>query len=160
VLLESAGQFDCILLDSNLLTLFVVGKVNPARISSFKRTRKYDEAAFQFLESFLAQSKTVATTAHILTETSNLTDLEGDERDKARAALREFIEARNEVQVTGRDAANPASFRRLGLTDAAIHLAAAAPRTLVLTDDLDLYASLTKAGLQAINFSYELAALF
>lgn len=35
-----------LLIDTNLLVLFVVGTVNPGRIEVFKRTRKYNKSDY------------------------------------------------------------------------------------------------------------------
>lgn len=73
-----------LLVDTNLLVLFVVGSVNRKRIQSFKRTSKYTTADYDLLLRVLGNFGTLHTVAHVLAEVSNLTDLPGKERHQAR----------------------------------------------------------------------------
>ncbi len=72
-----------LLIDTNLLVLFVVGGVNPHRIENFKRTRKYTRADYDLLRRLLKEFYPLYTLAHVMAEVSNLTDLSGTEREKA-----------------------------------------------------------------------------
>jgi len=63
-----------LLVDTNLLVLFTVGKVNRQRIENFKRTSDYD-----LLLRVLGKFNKLYTVAHVLAEVSNLTDLPGAE---------------------------------------------------------------------------------
>jgi rRNA-processing protein FCF1 len=142
------------LLDTNLLVLWLVGKVNPRMISEYKRTRAYDERAFRLLIRVLAAAREIATTPHVLAETSNLIDLGGKLQNKASHEFASLVRLTREVFVPGNDAVGHTTFDRLGLTDAAIHLAAKGEQATVLTDDLDLYLSLEKNHIKALNFSH------
>lgn len=66
-----------LLIDTNLLVLFAVGSVNRWRIETFKRTREYTKADFDLLLRALENQQPLYTTAHVLAEVSNLTDLPG-----------------------------------------------------------------------------------
>ena len=59
-----------LLVDTNLLVLYAVGLVNPDRISTFKRTRKYSKDDFELLLRVLAEYRPLCTVAHILAEVS------------------------------------------------------------------------------------------
>ena len=121
-----------ILIDTNLLVLFVVGRVNRARIETFKRTRQYTLADYNLLVWALAQFTVVYTVPHILAEVSNLTDLAGFEGFHARRILRQ---------------------ERLGLVDAVIGEAARAHHCGVLTDDFALYQLLSRESVSVVSFS-------
>src|ERR1035437_9668843 len=68
-----------ILVDTNLLVLFVVGRVNRNRIETFKRTRQYTMDDYDLLVQVLGNFERLYTVAHVLAEMSNLTDLPGAE---------------------------------------------------------------------------------
>ena len=77
-----------LLIDTNLLVLFVVGGVNRDRIESFKRTRQYSKTDYQLLLRVLDGFEPLYTLAHVMAEVSNLTDLTGRERLQARQLLK------------------------------------------------------------------------
>jgi hypothetical protein len=63
-----------LLIDTNLLVLFVVGSVNPNRIETFKRTSKYSPRDYDLLVRVMERWGSLYTVAHVLAEVSNLTD--------------------------------------------------------------------------------------
>jgi rRNA-processing protein FCF1 len=134
--------------------LFIVGRVNPKRIQTFKRTRVYDHAAYDLLVKEMASFTRIYTVAHVMAEVSNLTDLDGRERLEARRILADTIAVVNEPHVASVEASKNRSFPDLGLTDAAIAVAAREHKCVVLTDDLGLYLSLTNEGLPVVKFSH------
>jgi hypothetical protein len=73
-----------LLVDTNLLVLFIVGSVNPDRIGTFKRTNKYSRTDYQLLIRVLGHFEPIYTLAHVAAEVSNLTDLRGLELLRAR----------------------------------------------------------------------------
>src|SRR5258708_19483652 len=68
-----------LLVDTNLLVLFIVGAVNLDRIESFKRTRQYSKTDCQLLLRVIDGFTPLYTLAHVMAEVSNLTDLAGPE---------------------------------------------------------------------------------
>jgi len=143
-----------LLIDTNLLVLFRVGRVNPARIPVFKRTSRYDRGDFELLVRFMGEFKEIYTVAHVLAEVSNLTDLNGQERLLARRILASKIAVLQEPHVSSRQAAGGPPYERLGLADSAISIVAREKKCTVLTDDLDLYDSLVKERLPVLNFTH------
>lgn len=144
-----------LLVDTNLLVLFLVGKASPRFISKHKRTRAYTIRDFRLLIELTADASGLSTTAHVLTETSNLVRQFGLPGHKTILdAFRDFTASATERHVPGIDAAGRTEFLRLGLADAAI-LQAMEPGTRLLTDDLDLYLAAITAGHDAVNFSHE-----
>jgi len=77
-----------LLIDTNLLVLYVVGTVNLDRIDSVKRTRQYTQRDYRLLVRLLNNFSSLYTLAHVMAEVSNLTDLTGPERLRARHVLR------------------------------------------------------------------------
>jgi rRNA-processing protein FCF1 len=143
-----------LLVDTNLLLLYLVGKTNPGRIQNFKRTRRYTVEDFDLLAEIIAQFRTLITTPHVLTELSNLGRLQGEEQLSFRSCFVDIIEQATEHRDDSRSVVKDPSFERLGLTDAAIS-ALSRHNYLFLTDDMDLYITLMKRGVDVVNFSYQ-----
>lgn len=145
-----------LLIDSNLLVLFLVGSVDPRQIEQFKRPRQYTPEDFKLLCSFAAGFNSLVTTPNILTEASNLTgQLAGPLRGRVFAALATLTRAPTSVEryFPSADVVEELAFLSLGLTDAAILLAATEPAA-VLTDDLDLYLRLAAENPHVYNFNH------
>jgi predicted nucleic acid-binding protein len=143
-----------LLIDTNLLVLFVVGGVNRDRIESFKRTRQYSKTDYQLLLRVLDGFEPLYTLAHVMAEVSNLTDLTGRERLQARQLLKETLTILREPEMPSVRAAQSAPYESLGLVDAAIAALAREYKCTVLTDDLDLYLALSREGIMALNFAH------
>lgn len=143
-----------VLVDTNLLVLLVVGAVNPRRIETFKRTRKYCSQDYDLLVQVLGKFDSIYTVPHVMAEVSNLTDLGGPESLLARRALREIVKVCKEATIPCNLAVEEDLFERLGLTDAAIASAAREHGCAVLTDDFDLYEALSRTKTEVHNFTH------
>ncbi|NEO58058.1 MAG: hypothetical protein F6K54_36400 [Okeania sp. SIO3B5] len=66
-----------ILVDTNILLLWFVGKVNEKRISQFNRTEKFLPEHYQLLDRLLKFAK-IVTTPNILTEINSLINQLGE----------------------------------------------------------------------------------
>ncbi len=143
-----------ILLDSNILLVYVVGEYDSARIRTFKRTNAFTEKDHAFLVEFLANFQRVIATPHILTEVSNLAGNLGEpHRSECFATFANRIALLTEQTETAQAISATRAFRRLGITDASLPLIAR-DRFLVLTDDLLLHDHLLRSGIDAINFNH------
>jgi hypothetical protein len=143
-----------LLIDANLLVLFVVGTVNLGRLEDFKRTRKYNKGDYQLLLRVMERLKPWYTLAHVMAEVSNLSDLSGRELLQARQVLKETLAVLREPAMASEHAAQNGLYVRLGLVDAAIATLARENKCAVLTDDFDLYVALSREGIAALNFSH------
>jgi|SRR5580704_9753913 hypothetical protein len=141
-----------LLIDGNLLVLLFVGRTNRRRIADFKRTSKYKVSDYELLEQLVSVFRQTLTTPHVLTEASNLAKLAGSELAQIRQIMKEFVEITDELHETSRVVVHDHSFSRLGITDAAISTVCA--NVLVLTDDFELYDSLGRRGIDAVNFNH------
>ena len=144
-----------VLLDTNILLAYVVGRFNAEKVERFKRTNTFTKKDFYFLTQFVHRFHRIVTTPHVLTEVSNLAaHLKEPDRKACFASFREELSALHEITHSAISIArNNSIFERLGITDAAIP-AAAEQKYLVLTDDLLLYRSLWDNGVEAINFNH------
>ncbi|HEY8751116.1 MAG TPA: PIN domain-containing protein [Tepidisphaeraceae bacterium] len=145
-----------ILIDTNILLLYMVGLVEPAIVANrrFKRTETFSLEDFEMLEGILEGFRVVVTTPSILTETSNLLgQLAEPARSKVFEALGRSIAVMKERYVAADRLQRESIFIRFGLTDSSI-LLAARNGFLILTDDFPLSNFLASEGLDVINFNH------
>lgn len=143
-----------VLVDTNLLLLYVVGQYDTSRITQFKRTSQFSVDDYHLLCRVIGGFATRAATPNVLTEVSNLAAQLGE--PARHNCLRQFstqIPMLDERYIESRDAATHDRFAEIGLTDAALWLAASTG-LLVVTDDFRLYGLLTSQGIDAINFNH------
>jgi len=147
-----------VLIDSNLLLLYVVGKYSPEKIAKFKRTSVYTVDDYLILEKIVRFFKMVVTTPNILTEVSNLArQLPEWIRKDYFDEFRKEIVVLNEEYIESRVVCNIEQFPKLGLTDGGI-IEAARGNYLVLTDDFPLYNTLLNLDIDAVNINHIRAA--
>lgn len=143
-----------ILVDTNLLLLYFVGKFDSRRITTFKRTSQFTPEDFQLLNRLLGQFARIVTTPNVLAEVNSLSGQWGEPaRSKYFLRFADEIEALEEEYVESRVAGREQLFARFGLTDTAIALVAR-DRFLVLTDDLKLALLLEYRGMAVLNFNH------
>lgn len=146
-----------LVIDTNLLLLYLIGLHDPDRISHFKRTRGvYSVDDFELLVYVINLFDGFSTTPNILTEVSNFIDREQYDdipmltvlRDKVIYQEEHYIESRKIL--SNRDE----TFVKFGVTDTVLyHLAQA--NYLILTVDLPLWAYLVNRvdkKFPALNF--------
>lgn len=143
-----------LLVDTNILLLYIVGSLSPDQIARHKRTKAFTVEDYWLLDSQLAKLGDIVVTPNILTEVSNLL---GYTDDKARQELLSWLRSRvpsfDERFVPSREAVEAVEFSRLGLTDATI-LSCPIQDLTVLTDDIHLYLALQRRGIKVINFNH------
>jgi hypothetical protein len=141
-----------VLVDSNLLLLYLVGHCDLRIIPRNKKTARYTIPDFGLLTGLIETFKVVLTTPNIITEVSNLaTSLSENERPSFFDVMRQRVTALEERYCPSIEAFTDPQYRRLGITDAV--LLKLCPRVLVLTDDFPLYAVISKRGHDVINFT-------
>ena len=139
--------------DASLLTLLVVGSLEPELITKHRRLQGYFIEDFDLLNSLLGNVETIFVTPNTLTEASNLLAQHGEpERSRLLEYLRLLIERSEEIVVVSREASHNDHFQRLGLTDAAL-LEVVKPETPLLTVDVALYLEAQKND-AAVNFTH------
>ncbi|RAU21552.1 hypothetical protein CU669_12730 [Paramagnetospirillum kuznetsovii] len=143
-----------LILDSNLLLLYVVGATSRSYINKHKRLRAYSPEAFDLLCEFIKAASSVMLTPNTLTETSNLIDHIGEPaRSRIWAFFRQLLSARDEMYLASRMAAERDEFVRLGLTDS-ILLCLASTSNILLTVDAALYEAAARSGYKVENFNH------
>ena len=148
-----------VLIDTQLLVLFVVGSAHPSFVERHKRLYPvYKLEQFRRLAAFLAKAPKVICTAHVLAETSNLLGLCGEPmRTAILDAFATLISRLEERHIPALEAARSPWFKKFGLTDVAM-LQLPPNEALVLTVDHDLRMLMTGAGFEVWNLSEFLLA--
>ena len=142
-----------VLVDTNLLVLFLVGTVNRQRILNFKRTGDFAIADYDLLVRLIGWFGKLIATPHVLSQVSDLTDLSGIELIAIRELFKVLVENIEESYDTSRVLVGDPAFKRLGLTDAAI-ATVCSRGILVLTTDVQLHVALQERDIDALNFNH------
>lgn len=151
--LERALQTRGVLLDTGPLLLYLIGRTNRERIIRFKRTNKYSEQDFELLDLIVKISATMVTLPHVLTQVSDLAELDEPESLIFGELFRTWVHEARHLYPSSDDVVNHPLFARIGFADTAITLAGKGG-PVVLTDDLDLYVALEEHGVEAMNFNH------
>ncbi len=145
-----------VILDSNLLLLFVVGSASRGYIAKHKRLKTFDSSDFDLLLEQLSVASTIVLTPNTLTETSNLIDHIGEPaRSHIYETLRNLLllpESEERYVASKRATAVP-ELARLGLTDCAL-LDLCAEGLPLITADLSLFLAAVSRGAKALNFNH------
>jgi len=143
-----------IIVDTNLLLLWVVGGVEESAIRSFKRTRQFVPEDYRLLDALLARFSPQVCTPNVLTEVSNfIGQLSGELRTRAFRRLADNVVALDERYIASSQLVEDGHFERIGLSDCSIK-SVALTGLLVLTDDFKLYGILNSSGVDCINFNH------
>ena len=142
-----------IIIDTNILLLYLVGTVNQERISRFKRTAQFTPKYYDLLIELTNNFVKVVATPNILTEVNSLANQLGEpERSKCLRTFAWLVSNIEEEYIKSSVITNHELFSRFGLADCGIMLLAK-NKYLVLTDDLKLYLQMNSLGIDAINFN-------
>jgi hypothetical protein len=142
-----------LLIDTMLLTLFVVGTASRDYIAKHKRLSPYGSSDFDLLVSNVSRASDLIVTPNTLTETSNWVKMIGEPaRSHVAATFQQFIGVFQEQYVISRDAALDAEFSRFWLTDSAT-LRELRNGHVLWTSDFHLYVAALQRGFHAVNFN-------
>lgn len=144
-----------VLLDANLLTMYLVAQLGDGEVEKFSRTRAYTTADAKILDKTLSGFKSIITTPQVLTETANLLDwFTGKKREILFGYLSQFVITVDEKYLTAKQIILSPAFIKLGLSDAALFDICHLDKCVLLTADLDLYGFAVGHGIEAINFTH------
>lgn len=148
----------CLLLDTNVLILLVVGAADRSYIRLHRRLQGFDEASFDLLMAIVDAHDGIVTTPHVLTEASNLSrQIRNPARDRIQQAFRDLVHRSRELDIRSVAGCDDEQFTQLGLTDAVILRACERGESLdpaveLLTADEGLYDQALARGLPATQF--------
>ena len=139
-----------LLLDTNVLLLFLVGSKYPDRIGT-KRLKAFDVAHLDKVIKICRDHRVHITLPNILTEVSNFLG-SGQQQlvPDGVETLRDYCGFVREMYVPSPEVVSDPVFSRLGLTDTAI-LRLADEKVEVLTIDFQLHGRLIEKGVKAVN---------
>ena len=143
-----------LLVDTNLLLLYIVGKNDPERIPRFKRTMSFTIEEFDLLSKFFEIFDKLVTTPNVLTEVSNL--LRGLPENLCFSFFNDFatrIPTFEEHFTSSAALSSSPLFHKFGLTDCGI-VELVKDSYLVLTDDFPLVGYLQNRNIDVINFNH------
>jgi rRNA-processing protein FCF1 len=142
-----------ILIDTNILLLWLVGSTNKARITKFNRTQGFVAEDYELLVDIFQTFQKVLTTPNILTEVSNLINQLGEpERSQCFSIFARDIIQLDEIYTDSHTIAATDKFTKFGLTDCGI-ASLAKGNYLVLTEDFKLANYLQTIGIDTVNFN-------
>ncbi len=151
-----------VVLDTNVLLLFLVGETDPQLIPGIRRLSRYTIDAYWALKQKLDGRSRFVVTPHVLAELSNLSsrDFTGDLRKQylhvVRGVLSDFVEA-----VVSKDTilSHPL-LEKVGVTDVSLAEVGAKPNTVVVTDDFRAAGLLQKQGCRVWNTNWILGQMY
>ena len=135
------------------MVLYLVGLVNRQRILTFKRTQNFTIEDFDLLTDLIGWFGKLVATPHVLSQTSDLTDLPGKELVEVRRLFKVAVDQIDEPYDPSRVLVSDPVFERLGLTDAAI-AKVCSRGVLVVTADVELQLEVQRKGADALNFNH------
>ena len=135
------------------MVLYLVGLVNRQRILTFKRTQNFTIEDFDLLTDLIGWFGKLVATPHVLSQTSDLTDLPGKELVEVRRLFKVAVDQIDESYDPSRVLVSDPVFERLGLTDAAI-AKVCSRGVLVVTADVELQLEVQRKGADALNFNH------
>ena len=153
-LLYLPRRYGGLILDTNLLLLFVVGTYDRHFIARYRMTSSFRESDYDLTRFVAGSFSTFVVTPQVLGELTNL--LRGvtrTRRGRLFRSLRSILGAFEEVFVTKDELLASPSLERVGFTDVSVLEAAARRDCLVLTEDHALAGHLRSEGRDALDLS-------
>ena len=153
-----------IIIDTNLLILFIVGKYDILYIEKCNRVKdkKYTVDDYKFINNLLSLFYKIYVTPHVLAELSNLSFK--DIKDQAFLEYFEYvlkiIKATLEVHISKDIILDIPMFKKFGFADTSIFELATKENLPVITDDLKLHHYLIGFGIRSINMDSIRATLW
>ena len=142
-----------VLVDANLLLLYVVGAYDVDHIERFKRTSTFVADDFYLLDRLLGRFETIVTTPPILTEVSNFVgQLSEGHCRPCTQLLRQLIPELEEEHRPSSTVSEHNYFLQFRLTDAGI--AETGTDTYLIVTDLPLYHALANDQEAVLNFNH------
>jgi hypothetical protein len=137
--------------DTNILLLVLVAQTDVSLLKTFKRVQNFTSEDIELLREVLRPFQRLATTPHVLAETSNFLDQAPQYRRVSLTdALRNFIRSHTEFYEESRLLAERDEFAELGLSDAG--LSSLSNEFTIITMDFHLAGKIRQSGGSVINF--------
>ncbi len=135
-----------VLIDTNILLLYLVGSLDLNLIREFKRTSHFTEDDFNLISNFIKYFDLKITTPHVLTEVSDFID----NRQHLQSVLKIYVGNTREIFINSMELSKKDTFLTFGLADTSITYTAK-DKHLIFTDDNPLYGFLINSKIDAVN---------
>lgn len=145
-----------LLLDTNLLILFMLGSYSPQDIPRCKFTSSYNKEDFDLLKNYLKLAPAIYITPHILAELSNQSFqiFNGNKKSEFLKTLVSKLRSMDEKYIKlGELLKEVELFYKFGFTDLSIFELAKREKFVVLTDDHKLHNILAANKLNTLYFT-------
>lgn len=142
-----------VVLDANLLILYIVGCFDSQAVSKVRRIKAYRTKYFSIIASYLAETTRVLITPHVLTETCNLIDSSNYKVKEILEWIKTNFDLFDERHKPSEALMAEAGFTKFGLADSSIE-DLCKEGFLAFTDDLPIYGYLANKGHSVYNFSH------
>ena len=124
-----------VIIDANILTLLMVGMINPRNICKHKRTSIYNEDDYKMLLHMISEYDQIYTCPNIITEVDNLlNNMTGEYHEKYITNIKNLIEESQEKYMESKSIIKDWHFDAVGLTDSIILLIAKTTDLLISGD--------------------------
>ena len=144
-----------ILLDTNLLTVLLVGSLGKGEVERFKRTRQFTTKDVVELQNIVKSFGGIYTTPHVVAEVSNLLDwLDDTKKSEASRWLAAYVHNAKEVHIKAAEIVKTPVYSKLGITDAGLVMLAKQEGCTVFTADLPLYHYASNLRVEIVNFNH------
>jgi len=158
----SRKKFDGLIVDTNLMLLFIVGLYDLDYIKNFpfRRTARYSKEDFEKISNVFSHFNNIIITPHILTELYHLSEKVHSYRIEEYFGV--FIKALlefDEINVDKDIILNTPNLHKFGITDLAILSLASDKKYLVLSDDDKLSGLLRSKNIDSLSI-YEIREAF
>jgi hypothetical protein len=135
-----------LLIDTNIVLLYIIGSIDILKIRDFSRTAMFTEDDFYKVSKFIDYFDLKITTPHVLTEISNLIG----NKQNLHSFLKAYVEGSKEIFLKSSEVLKNKAFLNFGLADTAI-IDTAKDSYLIFTDDRPLYGFLVNSQIDAVN---------
>jgi predicted nucleic acid-binding protein len=111
-----------VILDTNIFILFLIGKINPLKISNHRRTSTYTTKHYEFLLELLDKFDSILFCPNIATEVDNLLNenLVGEDRHKYLIFTKDIFSKSVEKYLETKNVVHDWHYDSIGITDTAI----------------------------------------
>jgi rRNA-processing protein FCF1 len=147
-----------IIIDTNLLVLFIAGGYDIAYIEKCSRTKNkgYTRDDYIFINNFLGIFDKIYVTPHILAEFSNISfnNINNKEFLKYFEIVVKIIKGMSEEYISKDVVLKIPMFKKFGFADTSIYELAKKNNLPVITDEFDLHHYLITKGMTSINMDH------
>ncbi|WP_404396269.1 PIN domain-containing protein [Pseudoalteromonas phenolica] len=143
-----------VLLDTNLLVMYLIGTYDKSLVPKFKRTSMYTVEDFEWLESYVSRFSKIIVTPQVMAETWNFVEKLGKEIDQFLDKVLPTLFLFDEEYISKETVLSANGFNYVGVTDMSVIQAGVSLSCLVITDDFRAYSHFCQFSVPTININH------